>query len=530
MNERLQSEQAAYGGTIKWRTPGALLLGLATIAALCWFALNHLPRTGFWYDESVQVWMSLGLDAYGDPLTPPRARFRAINEHNGRGNLDPGGFTLVLGAWMAISTNGIWLRTLPFLYFLTGMIGLGCLGWLWRRSIPFAVFSALIPAAFPVLLDYSIEVRAYSMEFAGITIGCLLLALLIQQPSIRLALISGTIFGLFLTSRYSYALFVAAAVIALAVALPRRIPDSRLAALKPLLAFVAPLAVLSIGIFFVLVLRQYNDRISYQGGVMLDYLRGMTAAGKTSGELARTAAYNLFHPAGLPLTLMACVGLYAVLPNKWRERAGTGSVSPATTLFGVLALAALIINALVWRWHPWAIGGKYSLWLHALSAVAIVRFLSLLLERWAPPAASGWETRGWLAAVLVAGVIVMDARLATHRRPDDATVVHALAYLEKINPPAGTVAVQGYWYPTVRQLYEYGSFAGSPLYPKSFRLPSWHGPKPLVNSQTRWLVTYQRIDHAQAEFPEAKIVHDPALPKQLYRVEPLPGKAAHEPR
>jgi hypothetical protein len=526
-------QQALAGsrpGSHRWQAPCAVLLAVSVAAALTWFAFNHLPRMSFWFDESVQFWMSRGLDAYGDPFTPARPKFRAINAENGRGNLDPGGFTLVLGAWMAFSTNEAWLRTLPFLYFIAGMIGLGCLGWLWRRSIPFAIFSAAIPAAFPILLNYSIEVRAYSMEFAGITIGCLLLALLIQQPTIRLALISGTVFGLFLTSRYSYALFVAAAVIGLTVALPKRIPESRLAAWKPLLAFLAPLAMLSIGILFVLVIRQYNDRISYQGGAMLEYLRGMTAQGKTFGELAKVAAYNLTHLASLPLTLMACVGIYAALPGKWRERWGGGSISARTTLFGVLALAALIINALVWRWHPWAIGGKYSMWLHALSAVAIVFFLASILERWAAPPVAGWETKGWIAAALVVGLIVMDFRLATYRRIDEAAVVPALAYLEKINPPAGSIAVQFYWYPTVRQFYEYGRFAGSPLYPKAFRLPSWTGPKPLIDSQTRWLITYQRIDHAQAEFPQAKIVHDPALPKQLYRVEPLPGKASDEPR
>jgi hypothetical protein len=99
-------------------------------------------------------------------------------------------------------------------FFLVGLGAMGRLGWLWRRSLLFALFSAAVPLAYPLILYHATELRAYSMEFAGVAIGCLLLQGLPRASNRRLVA-TGTVFGLFMGSRYSYAIFVAAACLML---------------------------------------------------------------------------------------------------------------------------------------------------------------------------------------------------------------------------------------------------------------------------------------------------------------------------
>ena len=136
------------------------------------------------------------------------------------GNLDPGGFSLLLGLWFKIDTAPEWARTLPLVFHAMGMAGLAGLGWILRRNWVFAAFCSLVPAAFPLLLHEGSELRAYSMEFAGIAIGCTLLTRLAARPSISAAITSAFVIGFFLTSRYAYFLFAGSASIALALVLP----------------------------------------------------------------------------------------------------------------------------------------------------------------------------------------------------------------------------------------------------------------------------------------------------------------------
>ena len=167
---------------------------------------------------------------------------RDVLADNARANLDPGGFTLLLRAWMAIGgPGGIWQRLLPFLFFTVGMGALAALAWTWRRSIPFAILSGLVPVCFPLLLNYSTEVRAYSMEFAGVTLGSWLLARFIAKPSLSSAAIAGTALGIFLTSRYSYGLFAASASVAVLYHAFRWEPAPTSRRFGPATAFLAPL-------------------------------------------------------------------------------------------------------------------------------------------------------------------------------------------------------------------------------------------------------------------------------------------------
>jgi hypothetical protein len=498
-----------------WLAP-TLLVALE-VAALCVFSGWHLSRTAFWYDESMQFWMSLGLDGFGPPQVPPSG-IRDVIYQNAIANLDPGGFTIIMWLWLKLATGTVWQRALPFIFFLFGMACFGWMGWTRRRSVPFAVFSSVVPAWDPLVLDYATEVRAYSMEFAGIAFGCILLDRATSRREILPALSAGVVFALFLSSRYSFGLFATASFFALAVTLFNDIPVDRQEAVTRLAAFVVPIAIAAAVIFVLAFIPQYKMRMSFDQGAYLQYFAASTASGKSWGYLLKMLARNLLGPHGIALTLSALLG--AAWLTRWRDRLHLDQISPDDTMFNLLSLAAIVISALVWRWHPWDLTQKWSLWLHALSAVAIIRFLSAVLAWAAPPTESGFETDARLTAVMVVGILALDLRLATHRRGGD-NLTPVLAYLERAAPAPGSVAVDTYWYPTLRYLYEYGAFAGSRLYPSSFRLPDWTGPKPLVSTQTRYLVTSRTIEGARSFFKGYNITQGSELPDQLFRVEPL---------
>jgi len=506
-----------------WPWLALALLGALEVTALCVFCSWHLWRTTFWYDESMQFWMSLGVDGFGPPQVPAGG-LRDVIHQNASANLDPGGFTIILWLWLKLATGAVWQRALPFIFFLFGMACFGWIGWTRRRSVPFAVFSGLVPACDPLLLDYATEVRAYSMEFAGIAFGCVLLDLASLRRDILPALSTGVVFSLFLSSRYSFGLFVASAAIALAVTmLTDRTVDKRQAA-KCFVAFAAPITIATTVIFVAAFLPQYKLRMSLDEGAYLQYFVASTAAGKSWSAILTMLARNLLGPFGIALTLCALLG--AVWLTRWRDWLDRVQISPNDTLFNLLSLAAIVISASVWGWHPWDLTQKWSLWLHALSAVASVRLLSAVLNWASPPTASGFETDARLAAVMILVIFVLDLRLVRYRQ-DGKSLVPVLAYLERAGPDPGSVAVGTYWYPTLRYFYEYGVFAGSTLYPNAFRLPNRTGPKPLVSSQTRYLVTTRTLEAARSFFKGYNITRSPDFPDQLFRVEPIAAQATH---
>jgi uncharacterized membrane protein len=504
---------------------------LPGLAAVWAFGVWHLSSTSFWYDESMQFWMSLGVDAFGPPHTPPGELWDAIR-NNAVANLDPGGFTFILRYWLRLGTGGTWQRLLPFLFFAAGIAGMGWIGWSQRKSVPFTLLCSAVPALFPLILDYATEVRAYSMEFAGIVIGCALLDRLAERPSTRTALIAGTIFGFFLTARYSFALFAIAACLTLAYDCLHRGMAARRANCWYLLAFLGPIVCSGVVIFALALWPQYEARITYNGGELIQYLAAAAAAGKSAGEIATLVTVNLLHPAGLPLTVAAFVGLVALIPrtlsagiifDKLVMRVSASGLAS----FGLLCLAAIVLTALVWRWHPWDITRKWSLWLQALSAVAVVRLAAGMLGYVGQTNAAGWEENRKTAVLMLAAMLALDLRLALYRRPLRPTFGPALAYLEQLSPPVDSVAADIWTYPTIRYFYEHGSFASSRLYPTSFRLPYWNGPKPLVAEQTRYLITGLTLDAAKQMFAPATIIHDPGLPELLFRVD-WTAKASHE--
>ena len=513
-------EMTVDRGTVRGPRVVSAALTVTLVGALLLFAHGNVAYTGLWFDEAVQFWISQGSPPFAPPHPPPGGIVDVVRQ-NGRHNLDPGGFSLLLHIWMKLGRSPTWLRILPLAFLLAGLGAMARLGWVWRRSPLFSLFSAAVPLAYPLILYHATEVRAYSMEFAGVAIGCLLLQGLPGASASRLAA-TGALLGAFMGSRYSYTIFVGAACLTLGEgSLSGRSGDEP-ARPRRYLALALPIAVTA-GLVAVLGLWPQQWRmIRYEHGALIRYLDPATAAGKTVGQLGWALSKNLLSLPALPLTVAALVALIPARCRGGAGRLGFGAVPESKAMYR-LALWALVLSALLWRWHPWDLGQKWSLYLHALSAVVVVRLVADMVDwlesRAVPrrPAHVAWTV------VAVIAVAALSVNAAVHRRVHKNDLTAVLRYLDGLSLAEGSVAVSPHPYPTLRYLYEHGPFAGRPHYPGAFRLPHRNGPKPLIGMGVTHVITYEKPEVLEKMHPGFTVRAEPSWPANLYRVGPRPS-------
>lgn len=166
---------------------------------------QNLNSPNLWLDESGQFWMSKGLNHYSAPMQETKGIISVIQE-NQKYNLDPGGFTVILHYWSKISNSHIWLRTLPFLFFLGTIYIFYLIAYSWTRNRTFSLLMCIIPTISPIIIQYAFEVRAYSMEYLGTAAAVLFVEVIRRNVNYRQALFWGGLMAFLLTSRYSLAI------------------------------------------------------------------------------------------------------------------------------------------------------------------------------------------------------------------------------------------------------------------------------------------------------------------------------------
>lgn len=155
-----------------------------------------------WFDEAGQFFISKGLNHYSNPFSNENGLIQVI-ENNKHYNLDPGGFGILLHFWSKFSNYHIWLRLLPFIFFLGVVVSFIYLSYSWVKKINIALLMGFIPILIPWVMSMGFEIRAYSMESLG-TILCIVgLEKLKNNISYKYLLIWGCVFAFFMTSRYS---------------------------------------------------------------------------------------------------------------------------------------------------------------------------------------------------------------------------------------------------------------------------------------------------------------------------------------
>ena len=154
------------------------------------------------YDEAGQFFISKGLNHDSNPFEKEKGLTYVVKS-NSLYNLDPGGFTILLHFWSKISNSHIWLRLLPFSFFIGIILSFIYLSHLWLKNLNIAILMGFIPILTPVILSMGFEVRAYSMESIGTIISIVVLEKLKSQISYKNLFLWSCVLSFYMTSRYS---------------------------------------------------------------------------------------------------------------------------------------------------------------------------------------------------------------------------------------------------------------------------------------------------------------------------------------
>jgi hypothetical protein len=167
----------------------------------------NLSNPYLWFDEAGQFWISKGLNHYSNPLQNPNGLSDVI-VNNANHNLDPGGFSILLHFWTEISNSFLWLRLLPFLFFIGTIISFIYLSYKWTRNFKIALLMGFLPFLFSQFISMGFEIRAYSMEYLGAVLAIVSVESLKEKISYFRLFIWGCLLSIFMTSRYSIIIII----------------------------------------------------------------------------------------------------------------------------------------------------------------------------------------------------------------------------------------------------------------------------------------------------------------------------------
>lgn len=230
---------------------------LYAILILCLFVFLILKEPYLWFDESGQFFISLGLNHFSPPNELPGS-FLDVIKNNNHYNLDPGGFTVLLYLWMKISTNYIWVRILPYLFFISSIFLLVDISnklYEFKNKWIFGLVIFLIPQ----LVFRSLEIRAYTMECLS-TLMAIYLITNIKKMSITHVLIISILSSILITSRYSS--IITFGVVSLITIIEIIISSkNKLVKLKTIFVLSTPL-IFSVTLVYFFILKNQNPKLS----------------------------------------------------------------------------------------------------------------------------------------------------------------------------------------------------------------------------------------------------------------------------
>ncbi|MDR2648884.1 MAG: glycosyltransferase family 39 protein [Clostridiales bacterium] len=176
---------------------------VAVIAVLGVYFYHNISYPNFWFDESGQFWMAKGLNHFSTPFSDT-GTLRDVITNNASHNLDPGGFTVLLHFITFLGNTPFILRFLPFAFFLLSFIFIGKIVYFWNSRKIISLFCGFILFLSPLVMYYTFELRAYSMEmFSTIFALWLTYKRQIIYACRRNALICGIVLAIGFSSRYS---------------------------------------------------------------------------------------------------------------------------------------------------------------------------------------------------------------------------------------------------------------------------------------------------------------------------------------
>lgn len=411
------------------------IIGLYSIVIV--FSYLYKMDPYLWFDEAGQFWISKGLNHDSDPLAPMGDLFDVIR-NNSNYNLDPGGFSLILRVWSSISNHYLWLRTLPFMFFIFTILGWIYLSYRWTKDKKIALLLGFVPIMVPMLFNEAFELRAYSMEVLGCIVGCIALDSLLRQVSFIKLLFWSCVLSFFITSRYSYvvvAFFISTYILYIIF------KQSKTLKIKLLqtIVYAFPLLVTLVWIY-VVSMRLQNPNLS-----ALSYLPYLSNNIKL---LYRTDSLWLF----LNLLIIAWITYIKRNSELIKPYIGLVYVTIATNLIFII-ISFLGI-------HPWSVETTRCISMITLVYISLTAILGNVLN-YAISKVNIYFLLIGIIGIQFLSLYRSDISQSRERQ-------NALTNYKQVNIDSAYVYVDRWESPCMRYQFEYGNLQGNKTYPYNF--------------------------------------------------------------
>lgn len=333
-----------------------ILLTTALLASVLFLSINNLSNPNFWFDEGASFWIAKGLTPFSAPLSKERGIIDVVIQ-NRYYNMDPGVYSLLLHCWIKISNAPLWLRLSPFIFYLITILSFILVMRNFSNSWKVILISTLFLFLSNMLMHYSFELRAYSMEVAGIMLSILFLQKIIKAPNKKNLFILGLICAIFMGSRYSFVINIAAIGICLYFLVFKSFKKYFFYGYY----FYLPV-VISFFLIYVFTLRYQNPSADPQL-----YVVPMLLKDKGFSEILDMVKLNFLSKEAFATTLFLLLFSYIKFIYKDIERFRDDSFYCIYIWIIFYQIISIILSFL--GKHPWCITGRWAIGLQCLSII-----------------------------------------------------------------------------------------------------------------------------------------------------------------
>jgi hypothetical protein len=344
-----------------------LAVWIGILLTLC---SGNITNPGLWFDEAGQFWLGKGLNHYSLPFSSAGDLSQVLKYNAGGFNLDPGGFSIIAHYWTIISNDIVFLKTLPFLFFLISMIIITKLCFLWKPKNLLVYFGGFILIISPLISQYVFEFRPYTMEML-ITIIALYFCYKISNilNDWRYALFSGTVLAVLLTSRYSALFSIASLGILVFGVFVHRIFMRKISKdnIVNLVLFALPIMISVVLIYF-FTLKYQNPT-----GLPPSYVTELMF--KTSSVSSVLFHYQVLLTV-LPFLILVFIYFISLFSNYIKEK-----VEPYRLfMWFAFVLNIIFITLSILGKYPWGINSRWDISTHAIFTIAWLPILFMISD------------------------------------------------------------------------------------------------------------------------------------------------------
>lgn len=403
----------------------AIAAGVIFVTLLTLLTARNLDKKYLWYDESGQFFISKGLNHYSDPFSQEQG-LREVIENNSMYNLDPGGFGIILHFWSKVSNHHIWLRLLPFLFFVAMVLMFIYLAYLWLNRLGVAILFGAIPFCITRIMPYAVEIRAYSMEMFG-AIFCLYILFKIKDGvTLRQLLFYALSLSILITSRYSSIICVFVLSLHILYVIFRSNNTFKVKLLW-LFAYSTPLLITVVGIYL------YSMSIQNKSAEQLGYLPYLSSFKQLLFGFDQR--YTIMFVIAI---VFLCLRKRVPLFSKY-----------SMTLSYVISINVLCAILSILDMHPWGMISRcVAFWLPLITIISIIIVdyaLSLKIMQYRRVAL-------FLFVIAICGLSFRRTYKFNHAKHSNESTYVIANSLSQFN----RICVDRWDSPAIRYLYEYG--------------------------------------------------------------------------